>query len=86
MKYILLCLTLFVAAVLMPAFASAQDSEASHGNTPIALDLDEEKLSIEADIPSVDLILSFKELQDRARDNAQSFLTDIVESAKHDPF
>ncbi len=85
MKYLLYLIT-FVAC-LLPTAAFAQDSEGSSGRTaPVSLDLDEEKLSIEADIPSVDLILSFKELQDRAQDNAQSFLEDIIESAKHEPF
>lgn len=86
MKHIIICLTFIIIFCLLSANAWAQDSAESHNNAPISLDLDEEKLSIEADIPSVDLILSFKELQERAKDKAQSFLGDIVESAKHEPF
>jgi len=84
MKYLLSLITF--AFCLLPALSFADESEGSGRTAPVSLDLDEEKLSIEADIPSVDLILSFKELQDRAQDNAQSFLNDIVESAKHEPF
>ena len=73
---------LFIAFfMLVPSFAFAQDKSA-----PVTFDLDEEKLTIEADIPSVDLILSFKELQERDNSMKESFLDEIVSSAKDEPF
>ena len=73
-----------LASLFIVPTAFAQD-DSSHA-APVAFDLDEEKLSIEADIPSVDLILSFREVQERNRERAQSFLEDVVESARHEPF
>ena len=67
---------------LLPLSAYAQDEKAA----PVAFELDEEKLSIEADIPSVDLILSFKEIQERNSAMKASFLNEIVDSAKDEPF
>ena len=52
----------------------------------MSFELDEEKLTIEADIPSVDLILSFREMQERNQSMRASFLDEIVSSAKDDPF
>ncbi|MBQ1266274.1 MAG: hypothetical protein IIY06_05845 [Proteobacteria bacterium] len=83
MRYLYFMLhVLFIMTLACAAYA--QD-ESSH-NAPIAFELDEEKLSIEADIPSVDLILSFREVQERNKERAQSFLEDVVESARHEPF
>ena len=74
---------IFVAIfTCIPAFAMAQD----HKATPVTFDLDEEKLTIEADIPSVDLILSFKELKERDNSMKESFLEEIIKSAKDEPF
>lgn len=67
--------------ILLPAHAFAQDK-----SSPVTFELDEEKLTIEADIPSVDLILSFKELQERDNSMKESFLEEIVNSAKDEPF
>ena len=67
--------------MLLPACAFAQDKA-----SPVTFELDEEKLTIEADIPSVDLILSFKELQERDNSMKESFLEEIVNSAKDEPF
>ncbi len=64
--------------------AQAKTAEAAHG--PLVLEFDEEKMSIEADIPMVDLILSFRELQDREHDEESSFLNAVIESARCDPF
>ena len=65
--------------LIMPAPAQAQDS------TPKPTSF-EEQLTIEADIPSVDLILSFREIQERNQGMKESFLDEIVESAKNPPF
>ena len=73
-----------LSIVLFPTTASAQDS--NKNLTPVSFELDEEKLSIEADIPSVDLILSFREIQERGSSMKASFLDEIVESAKDEPF
>lgn len=67
-----------------PSFALAQDNKAP--KAPVTFELDEEKLTIEADIPSVDLIISFRELQERNNRMAKSFLNEIVQSAKDEPF
>ena len=73
---------LFIALFsVIPTFAMAQDAKA-----PVTFDLDEEKLTIEADIPSVDLILSFKELKERDNAMKESFLDEIIDSAKDEPF
>ena len=73
---------LFIAIfALFPVCAFAQDK-----TSPVTFDLDEEKLTIEADIPSVDLILSFKDLQERDNSMKESFLDEIVNSAKDEPF
>ena len=72
-----------VAFMLIPAISWAQDSNRA---TPVSFDLDEEKLTIEADIPSVDLILSFKEIQERNHAMRESFLDEIVDTAKEEPF
>ncbi len=71
------------AAAGLPAVAFAQERS---GRTPTSFDLDEEQLTIEADIPSVDLILSFREIQERNQGMKESFVDEIVESAKNDPF
>lgn len=71
------------AAAGLPAVAFAQESR---GKAPTSFDLDEEQLTIEADIPSVDLILSFREIQERNQGMKASFLDEIVESAKNEPF
>lgn len=73
-----------LSIVLFPTTASAQDN--NKNLTPVSFELDEEKLSIEADIPSVDLILSFREIQERGSSMKASFLDEIVESAKDEPF
>lgn len=77
-------MTLIVLGLIwIPATAWAQDDR---NLTPISFELDEEKLSIEADIPSVDLILSFREIQERGSSMKASFLDEIIESAKDEPF
>ena len=76
----LLLISLFVLA---PAVSFAQDAKSP---APVSFELDEEKLSIEADIPSVDLIISFREIQERNSSMKASFLDEIVESAKNEPF
>ena len=74
---------IFIAIfTVVPTLALAQE----HKSTPVTFDLDEEKLTIEADIPSVDLILSFKDLKERDKSMKESFLDEIVESAKDEPF
>lgn len=83
MKKIFIFMMSLASLFIVPT-AFAQD-DSGHA-APVAFDLDEEKLSIEADIPSVDLILSFREVQERNRERAQSFLEDVVESARHEPF
>ena len=78
--------------VLIPSVCFAQDAtqEAKQSDNkniaPVAFELDEEKLEIEADIPSVDLIISFKEIQERDNSMKASFLNEIVDSAKDEPF
>jgi hypothetical protein len=81
MKKILIFTTLFCIGI--PNAAWAQDDK---NVAPISFELDEEKLSIEADIPSVDLILSFREIQERGSSMKASFLDEIIESAKDEPF
>ena len=76
----------FLPAILIalaPIPALAQDGQK---NAPVTFELDEEKLTIEANIPSVDLILSFRELQERGNNMKESFLDEIEESAKKEPF
>lgn len=80
MKRFIFFIALFMA---MPAISYAQDSKSA---APISFELDEEKLNIEADIPSVDLIISFREIQERNSSMKASFLDEIVESAKNEPF
>ncbi|MBO5752277.1 MAG: hypothetical protein J6S69_01135 [Proteobacteria bacterium] len=81
MKKILIFITLLCIGI--PTTAWAQDDK---NVAPISFELDEEKLSIEADIPSVDLILSFREIQERGSSMKASFLDEIIESAKDEPF
>lgn len=76
-------LLLALAFWLLPVGAYAQDE---HKASPVSFELDEEKLEIEADIPSVDLIISFREIQERNSAMKASFLDEIVESAKDEPF
>ena len=76
---------------LIPSVCLAQDEkqDAKQGEknvAPVAFELDEEKLTIEADIPSVDLIISFKEIQERDNSMKASFLNEIIDSAKDEPF
>ena len=80
MKRLIICI--FAMVILMPSLAQAQDKSPK----TVTFDLDEEKLTIEADIPSVDLILSFREIQDRNNNMRESFLDEIINSAKEDPF
>ncbi len=81
MKKIMICA--FLGLMAMPSMAWAQDG---NNTAPISFELDEEKLTIEADIPSVDLILSFREIQERSSSMKASFLDEIVKSAKEEPF
>ena len=81
MKRILFAMMGISAA--MPSVAFAQDAK---GTPPASIELEEEKLEIEADIPSVDLILSFREMQERNQSMKASFLDEIVSSAKDEPF
>ena len=67
-----------------PAFA--QEEPSSSKEVPAYLDLGEEKLDIEANLPSVDLILSFREFQDKNQDRAISFIDEAVNAAKREPF
>ena len=72
---------------LIPAISFAQDKDKdAQKAAPVSFELDEEKLTIEADIPSVDLIISFREIQERNRSMKSSFLDEIVKSAKEEPF
>ena len=81
----LICISLCLAGfVALPGLGFAQDS--SNTPAPVTFELDEEKLTIEADIPSVDLILSFREIQERDSAMKESFVDEIVDSAKSDPF
>lgn len=48
--------------------------------------LDDEKLSVEADIPSVDLVMSYKGLGYESQSFKKSFLSQIVQSSKKEPF
>lgn len=89
---------LAVVFCLLPLGAYAQDKhkaapvsyelhqEKLENTAPVSFELDEEKLEIEADIPSVDLIISFREIQERNSAMKASFLDEIVESAKDEPF
>lgn len=78
-NYLFLCLFL-----LIPNFVFAQENQTK--TAPVSFELEEEKLSIEADIPSVDLILSFREMQERRNAMKESFIDEIIESAKKSPF
>ena len=80
MKRLTICI--FAAILLVPALSFAQDKQPK----TVTFDLDEEKLTIEADIPSVDLILSFREIQERNNNMRASFLDEIVNTAKEEPF
>ncbi len=80
MKRLTTCI--FALILLVPAISHAQDKQAK----TVTFDLDEEKLTIEADIPSVDLILSFREIQERNNNMRESFLDEIVNTAKEEPF
>ena len=77
---------ILIAALIlfMPSVAFAQDKQ--DNQKTISFELDEEKLSIEADIPSVDLIISFREIQERNSSMKASFLDEIINSAKDEPF
>ncbi len=77
---------ILIAALIlfMPSVAFAQDKQ--DNQKTISFELDEEKLSIEADIPSVDLIISFREIQERNSSMKASFLDEIIDSAKDEPF
>ncbi len=77
-----LMISIFAAVLLIPAISQAQDKTAK----TVTFDLDEEKLTIEADIPSVDLILSFREIQERNNNMRESFLDEIINTAKEEPF
>lgn len=70
--------------LLIPNFAFSQENQTK--TAPVSFELEEEKLSIEADIPSVDLILSFREMQERRNAMKESFIDEIIESAKKSPF
>ncbi len=82
MKRFLLCTAIFLA--IPSSYALAQDS--NNTAAPVAFELDEEKLTIEADIPSVDLIISFREIQERNSSMKASFLDEVINSAKDEPF
>ena len=48
--------------------------------------LEDEQLDVEADIPSVDLVLSFKGLRYESIDKRKSFLPELFESVEGEPF
>lgn len=72
----------FVSCLTFSSIAQAQDSKVKTAS----FELEEEQLTIEADIPSVDLIISFRELQERNQGLKESFLQEIIDSAKDEPF
>ncbi len=83
MKRFLLYTAFFLA--IPSSYALAQDTN-NNATAPVAFELDEEKLTIEADIPSVDLIISFREIQERNSAMKASFLDEVINSAKDEPF
>ncbi|MFA5624378.1 MAG: hypothetical protein WC966_04915 [Bradymonadales bacterium] len=48
--------------------------------------LDDERLSVEADIPSVDLVMSYKGTNYESASFKKSFLQKVVDSSKKAPF
>jgi hypothetical protein len=60
----------------------AQDS----GREAVDIFLDEEKVDVEADIPSVDLFLTFRGLHYESLDAKKSFLPELYRSVEQEPF
>jgi hypothetical protein len=77
----LLCL--LTLSALSPPLAAAQDKRGAP--TPVEI-LKDEKIDVDADLPSVDFIMEFKGLRYQGLDQPQSFLQEIVDSIEKDPF
>lgn len=76
---------IWVALFICASNAFAQESNSSDKNT-IDIFLDDEKLDVEADIPSVDLVLSFKGTNYEIKNYRESFMPELIKTAKQDPF
>lgn len=48
--------------------------------------LEDEELDVQADLPSVDFVLNFKELRYESLTSRDSFLEEIFKSVEKDPF
>ena len=71
------------AVVLAPLSAMAQDSG---GRKSVDIFLDDEQLDVEADIPSVDLVLAFKGLRYENLDPKRTFLPELYDTVENPPF
>jgi hypothetical protein len=74
---------LLTLSALSPFLASAQDKRGAPAPVEI---LKDEKIDVDADLPSVDFIMEFKGLRYQGLDQPQSFLKEIVDSIEKDPF
>jgi hypothetical protein len=81
----LIILSILGAAALLPPLASAQDKPRGGAPAPMEI-LKDEKIDVDADLPSVDFIMEFKGLRYQGLDQPQSFLQEIVDSIEKEPF
>lgn len=68
---------------LAPIGAMGQDSGSRKS---VDIFLDDEQLDVEADIPSVDLVLAFKGLRYENLDPKRTFLPELYETVETTPF
>ena len=58
----------------------------SRGRESVDIFLDDEQLDVEADIPSVELVLTFRGLQYESIELRRSFLPELFKSVDESPF
>lgn len=70
-----------------PSYAVAQDgAKKGSGRVSQEIFLDEEELDVEADLPSVDLVLSFKGLRYESIEARTTFFPELLETVQSAPF
>jgi hypothetical protein len=76
---------ILLLSLALPSIAQAEDTRGSKGAGPVEI-LEDEKIDVEADLPSVEFVMNFKGLKYESLENPESFIKEILNSVEKDPF
>jgi len=68
------------------SFGDMGEAQAQGGKRPTAIFLEDEKIDVKADLPGVELLLSFKGLKYSSLKEPESFIPELLETVEKDPF